>query len=291
MEGAVRHKMSSATTAGIRSRGTRPSMNIGSYYEPAGENRYKPTAHAGGAWDPAEQHFSPLGGLVVHAIDRFVAGRPGEKLVLSRISYDILGRLALDECEIRVETLRPGRTIELVEAVVLIGDRAAVRARAWLLSSGDTRAVAGGDEGGEDGGGRLTPPEELASWSLTDVWPGGYIASVDVRPVAPPRPGRTTAWIGTGLDLVAGEASSPLASFVALIDTANGIAVRQSPTEWMFPNVDLTVHLHRQPEGRWTGLDTTVSFGPTGQGVTSTVLHDVAGPVGHAEQMLTVRPL
>jgi hypothetical protein len=59
----------------------------------------------------------------------------------------------------------------------------------------------------------------------------------------------------------------------------------------MFPNVDLGIHLHRQPAGRWTGLDTTVTFGPTGQGVTSTVLHDVAGPVGHAQQILTVRPL
>ena len=124
-------------------------MNIGSYYEPAGENRYKPTTHAGGAWDPEEQHFSPLGGLVVHAIDRFAAERPrsGGALLLSRVSFDILGRLALDECEIRVQTLRPGRTIELVEAVVLIGDRPVVRARAWLLNAGDTAAVAGGGAG------------------------------------------------------------------------------------------------------------------------------------------------
>ena len=261
-------------------------MSIGSYYEPAGEHCFKPTSHAGGAWDPAEQHFSPLGGLIVHAIDRYLAGRPGEKPMLSRISFDILGRLALDECEIRVQTLRPGRTIELVEAVMVIGGRPVVRARAWLLSSGDTTAVAGGGDGGI-----LTPPEQLASWTMTDVWPGGYIASIDVRPVTPPRPGRATVWVGTDLDLVAGQPVSPLASFVALVDTANGIAVWQSPNEWMFPNVDLTIHLHRQPEGRWTGLDTTVAFGPTGQGVTSTVLHDVSGPVGHAEQILTVRPL
>lgn len=256
-----------------------------SYYEPAGEHRYKPTVHAGGAWDPAEQHFSPLGGLIVHAIDRFAAGRPDGGLVLSRISFDILGRLALDECEIRVRTLRPGRTIELVEAVVLIAERPVVQARAWLLGSYDTAAVAGTPEAA------LTPPDKLASWKLADVWPGGYIASVDIRPVAPPEPGRTAAWVGTGLDLVAGQDVSPVASYVALVDTANGIAVRQPPGRWMFPNVDLTIHLHRRPEGRWTGLDTSVAFGPTGQGVTSTVLHDAAGPVGHAQQMLTIRPL
>ncbi|MFE6619076.1 hypothetical protein [Streptomyces sp. NPDC057740] len=33
-----------------------------------------------------------------------------------------------------------------------------------------------------------------------------------------------------------------------------------------------------------------MAFGPTGQGVTSTVLHDINGPVGPAQQMLTVRP-
>ncbi|MEV8317850.1 thioesterase family protein [Streptomyces sp. NPDC059900] len=260
-------------------------MNTGSYYEPIDERRYKPTPHAGGAWDTDEMHFSPLGGLIVHAIDRYLADRPDNGLVISRISLDILGRLALDECEIRVESIRPGRTIELLEAVVLMAGRPVVRARAWLLASADTTAVAGG------GADKLTAPEELAPWHMASVWPGGYIASVDVRPLAPPQPGRTTAWISTPLDLVAGQSASPLASFVALVDTANGIAVRQSPTEWMFPNVDLTVHLHRQPGGRWTGLDTTVTFGPTGQGITSTVLHDVDGPVGHAQQILTVRPL
>ncbi|WLQ41434.1 thioesterase family protein [Streptomyces laculatispora] len=259
-------------------------MNTGSYYERTDDHRYKPTAHASGAWSTDEVHFSPLGGLIVHAIDRHLADRPGTGLLLSRISFDILGRLALDECEIRVETIRPGRTIELVEAVALIADRPVVRARAWCLASGDTDAVAGGAAD------RLTAPEALAPWAMADVWPGGYIASIDVRPLAPPRPGRTTAWISTPLDLVAGEPVSTLASYIALVDTANGIAVRQQPGAWTFPNVDLTIHLHRQPEGRWTGLDTTVVFGPTGQGITSTVLHDINGPVGQAQQILTVRP-
>ncbi|MCX4447582.1 thioesterase family protein [Streptomyces sp. NPDC087866] len=260
-------------------------MSTGSYYERIDAHHYKPTAHASGAWSTDEVHFSPFGGLLVHAVERHLAERPGERLLLSRISFDILGRLALDECEIRVETVRPGRTIELVEAVALIAGRPVVRARAWSLAPVDTTEVADGEDD------RLTPPEALAPWPMADLWPGGYIASLDVRPLAPPLPGRTTAWISTPLELVAGETAGPLASYVALVDTANGIAVREQPTEWMFPNVDLTIHLHRQPEGRWTGLDTTVVFGPTGQGLTSTVLHDVNGPVGRAEQILTVRPL
>ncbi len=75
------------------------------------------------------------------------------------------------------------------------------------------------------------------------------------------------------------------------VDTANGIAVRRSPREWMSPDVDLTTHLHQQPAGRWVGLDSTVVFGPDGAGLTTTVLHDLTGPVGRAGRLLTVRPL
>jgi hypothetical protein len=97
-------------------------------------------------------------------------------------------------------------------------------------------------------------------------------------------------WLATPVALVAGEPVGELARFVGLVDTANGIAVRESPEAWMFPNVDLTIHLHRQPAGPWVGLDTTVVFGPDGCGLTTTVLHDRTGAVGRAEQLLTVRP-
>lgn len=153
-----------------------------SYYERIDEHRYKPTPHAGGAWSSDEQHFSPLGGLIVHAVERQLADRVGAAMSPSRISFDILGRPALDECEIRVETVRPGRTIELVEATVLIAGRSVARARVWLLADVDTSAVAGG------GADRLTAPDTLAPWPMDTEWPGGYIASLDVRPLAPPSP-------------------------------------------------------------------------------------------------------
>ena len=258
------------------------SQDAGAYFVRVGSDRYVPTEHVSGAWSTSEQHFSPLGGLLTHAIETHTAGRG---LQFSRIGFDILGRLPMAECRVEVETLRPGRTIELVEARVHVEDRMVVRARAWLLAPGDTRAVAGGEVD------PLPAPEGLKEQPLSSVWPGGYIASLDVRPVGELQGGQGTAWLRTGLDLAQGEQAGPMASYVTLVDTANGIAVRQAPTEWMFPNVDLTVHLHRRPEGPWVGLDTRVVFGPTGLGLTSTVLHDRLGEVGTAQQSLTVRPL
>lgn len=255
---------------------------MGSYFERIDEHRYRPTTHAGGGWNPAEVHFSALAGLVVHAIERH---RGASDLVLGRIGFDILGRLEGAECDIRVSTIRPGRTIELVEATVEMGGRPVVAARAWFLAGGDTREVAGGEAA------PLPAPESGEPWPFASLWPGGFVASLDVRQAVAPRPGRTTAWLRTDVDLVGGETASALASYLTLVDTANGIAARQSPEQWMFPNVDLTVHLHRQPVGAWVGLDTTAVFGAAGQGVTSTVLHDRAGQIGHAQQLLTVRPL
>lgn len=254
------------------------------YFRRVGHHRFLPTAHVTGAWSDDEQHFSPVAGLLVHEIQRARADEQRPAMALSRVSFDILGRIPVGEFDVEVRIVRPGRTIELVEATAIADGRAAVTARAWLMTAGDTASVAGGTPE------PLPAPGTLSPWAMDSLWPGGFIASLDVRPVGGYRPGRAAAWISTELDLVEGERADTVTSYIALVDTANGIAAREKPSEWMFPNIDLSIHLYRQPEGRWVGLDTSVVFGGTGHGLTSTVLHDVEGPVGYAQQILTVRP-
>ncbi|WP_030161120.1 thioesterase family protein [Glycomyces sp. NRRL B-16210] len=254
------------------------------YFVRLDEHRYRPTPLTGGAWSVTEQHISPMNGLVVHAVERFAAARGGDGLAVSRISVDILGVLDLDPFDIAVEVVRPGRTIELLEAVVTSGGRPAVRARVWRTTAQDTAAVAGGQDE------PLPGPDGLKPWSMTDTWPGAYVASLDVRRIGTPEPGRARAWGSTAAALVAGEPVSDLARLIGLVDTANGLAVRRPPEEWLFPNVDLTIHLFRTPSGPWLGLDTSVVFGPGGLGVTSSALHDADGHFGHAHQALTLRP-
>lgn len=102
--------------------------------------------------------------------------------------------------------------------------------------------------------------------------------------------GRAQAWVRTGHALVAGESVSDAARFIGLFDVANGVAGRADPTEVLFPNVELSAQLFRDPAGQWVGYDTTVSFGPDGRGLTHTIIHDESGPVGAVTQGLTVRP-
>lgn len=259
------------------------------YYISLGDGRYEPTRHAQGAWQPTEQHMAPASGLVMHALERH---DPRPDLQWSRVSFDILGMIHLSETTVRTRTLRPGRTIELVEAVASSGGREVIRASAWRLAVSDTSTTQGVEAPA------LTAPAGLEAWDGMDHWGGGFISSLEFRAVPGGRAGRRAAWVHTEHPLVAGEESTDLARWVGLLDTANGIALRESPREWLYPNVDLTLHLHRTPTvgavedagpGPWVGLDTSVSWGPTGIGQTSSVVHDLDGPVGTVEQSLTIR--
>jgi hypothetical protein len=257
----------------------------GAYYRRLDAERFQPSGEAQGAWRRDEQHMAPVSGLLAHALE---CHEPHPGLVLARVSYVILGFIRFAPTAVRVRTVRTGRTIELLEAVAAVDGRDVVRALAWRLLSQDTAAIAGGLP-------RAMPPLELCErFDARRIWSGGYIHSIEALRAPGSELGEGQVWVRTSLPLLDGEAVSPVAAYLGLVDTANGMNVRLDPRQWAFPNVDLTVHLYRSPEGgpgRWLGLDTLVTIGAEGVGLTATTLHDERGPVGRAEQILTVRPL
>ena len=252
------------------------------YYFARGDGRFESTIHAQGAWNAHEQHMAPVSGILAHSLEQF---QPRPELRMARISFDILGLIPDGEFEVRTTMLRPGRTIELIQAELVSGGRTAVRATAWRLQRSDTSSVAVIEDE------RMPDPDESVEPLDLSEWPGGYIRSVDVRPAPGHAAGHGRAWLRTRHPLVAGAPFSDVARLIGLIDTSNGIAtlVKPGPGYYLFPNVDLQVHLYREPAGEWLGLANWFTFGPDGIGLTSTVLHDVSGPVGRAEQILTIR--
>ena len=255
---------------------------ISAYFIPLGDDRYRATEAVSGAWNEAEQHISTPLGLMVHAVEKDAAARRENPLQLCRLSFDILGTVPVGEVHLDVEVLRPGRTIELVEARMMYENRTIVILRAWGLAAFDTEDIEGSP---------LRPmpaAEELSPWDATSIWPGGFIASTTGRRHYC-EPGRAQAWISSPIPLVEGEQVSSFAKFCALLDTANGIAIRSQPEEVAFPNVDLTASFFRIPQGEEVGYETQVSFGPTGLGLTHSIIHDTQGPVGSLTQQLTVR--
>ncbi|TQL48201.1 thioesterase superfamily protein [Homoserinimonas aerilata] len=253
------------------------------YYLSRGDGRYESTIHAQGAWNPHEQHMAPVAGLLAHCLERF---QPRPELRIARISFDILGLIPGGEFEVVTTLLRPGRTIELVQAEMVADGRTAVRATAWRLQRSDTSAVAAIEDE------RMPGPDAAEPVGMSE-WPGGFIQSIEARALPAHAPGRGRGWIRTRHPLLQGEEFSDFARLAGLIDTSNGIAPRvmPGPGGYAFPNVDLQLHLYREPTGEWLGLQNSVSFGTDGIGLTSTVLHDTSGPFGRAEQILTLRTL
>lgn len=253
-----------------------------SFFKRLDAKRFRPTDLVSGAWNVREQHVAPALGLLAHAIELDHAVRRDSILTMARVSYDILGTLPIDEFEIDVSVIRPGRTIELVEARLSHAARAIVIARAWLLQTPDTSAISGTAVLA------IPTPETLALWKPETLWRGGFVRSIEVRRSLL-GVGRAVSWIRSEVPLVAGESVSPTARALGIIDIANGLAAREDVNEIAFPNIDLTVHFIRKLRGLWLGLDTTVSFGPSGIGLTHSIVHDQDGPIGVVSQSLTIR--
>lgn len=252
------------------------------YYQDLGAGRFRSTIHAQGAWNEHEQHMAPASGLMADCLERH---QPRGDMRMARLSYEILGLIPEGECDVVTTTLRPGRTIELLQAELVAGGRVAIRATAWRMITSDTSAIAAVEDHA------IPTPEECKPYDAAGVWPGGYIRSLEMRVADGHRAGSGTVWIRTAHPLTDRADSGDLARLMGMVDTANGIAARVPPGKgsYAFPNLDLQIHMYRRPTGEWLGLDNAVSFGADGIGLTSTVLHDLTGPFGRAEQILTLR--
>ncbi|BCT76402.1 thioesterase [Sinomonas cyclohexanicum] len=260
-----------------------PELAVGDfYYEDLGGGRYRSTIHAQGAWNAHEQHMAPASGILAHALAQH---DPRADMRIARIGYEILGLIHAGEFEVTTRTVRPGRTIELIEAELTAHGRVAIRALAWRLVTTDSSAVAAVEDA------PIPAREDCERWDGSTEWPGGFIRSLEMYQAPHHRSGNGTVWIRTPHPLVGGTASPDWVRLTGLVDTANGIATRvpPGPGSWAFPNVDLQIHMYREPRGEWLGIDNAVSFGADGIGLTSSVLHDSEGPFGHAEQILTLR--
>ena len=253
------------------------------YFRRLGADRFEATEHVSGAWATTEQHVSPALGLLAHAIEVDRDTRRDDQLPMARLSYDIFGAIPIDVVDVEVEVVRPGRTIELVEARLSHAGRVALVLRAWLMRPYETSEFAATPLT------RIEPPDRMAPWDPSTFWPGGFVGSVEVRR-AQQEPGRAAFWLRTSVALVEGEAVSDLARAAGLFDMANGMTPRVPSSRLAFPNVDLAAHLFASPQGEWLGFDTAVTFGAHGIGLTTSTIHDLRGPIGTIAQCLTVRP-
>src|SRR3954454_15521240 len=102
----------------------------GALYVPT-DDGFVATALTIGPWDAGLQHAGPPAALLLREAER-ASGIAGGQTV--RLAYDISAPVPVGPMRLRASVVRPGRRIELIEAVLDAGDdRPLMRLTAWRM--------------------------------------------------------------------------------------------------------------------------------------------------------------
>jgi len=273
-------------------------MPDAAFFVPQGDV-FAPTELTRGPWDPDSQHAGPPAGLIAREIERLEGG--GGRQV-GRIAFEILRAVPIAPLRVEARVVRPGRSVELVEATLADSDGEVIRASAWRLRSAEVEIPAGLSS--TDGPGLIgTSPSTIrpgfAPPGVEEAPPGtfpptgqdvGYHTAMEYRFLrgAFADPGPALVWMRMLHPLVLGEEPSPLQRVLVAADSGNGVSATLDWTRYLFINVDLTVHLHRPLAGEWVCLDAITIPEPWGVGLADTALYDDRGPIGRAAQTLLI---
>jgi hypothetical protein len=244
-----------------------------------GDGRFRSTAHTTGPWDEGSQHGGPPSALLARAIERV---SPRDDVMVARMTVEILGAIPVADLEVEARMVRPGRSVELVEATLSHEGRPVARASAWRVRRTEGTEVPT----------RLPAPPPLPQESTPtpEGFIQGYLDALEWRWAAGSflERGPATVWVRMLQPLVEGEEPSPLQRVLVVADSGNGVSRELNGLKWWFINPELTVHLHREAVGEWVCLDATTHVSEGGVGLATSVLSDAQGAVGVGAQSLLV---
>jgi hypothetical protein len=254
------------------------------FFEPAGTGSFVATAATAGPWSAAAQHGGPPSALAARALELH---EPDAGQRLARVAVDILRPVPLGKITVRTRTVRPGRRVALLEAVLEADGQEVLHARGWRLAipDGEVPILAEGP-----------PPPDIPAEHPLAAFPGGhmdgYLHNIDWRYVAGgfDTPGPAVVWARPKIPLIADEELSPMCRALLLADSGSGASATLDPLKFLFINTDLTVILPRDPVGEWLLLDAVSTIGEQGTGMAETALSDVYARCGTAVQTLLVAP-
>jgi hypothetical protein len=260
------------------------------FYRPEGD-RFLSSELTRGPWDASAQHVGPPAALIGREIEGLGEGRiggdRGAPAQVGRITFEVLRPVPIEPLRVSASVARPGRSVEMVEAE-LTDERgeALIRARGWRIRVADT--------GFSQPSGQLQPPPGPEAGEPGEFFHTGqavgYHTAMDYRFVegAFMEPGPATVWMRMRHPLLPDEEPAPLARVLIAADSGNGVSAALDWRHYLFINVDLSVHLHRMPEGEWVCLDAVTRPEPNGVGIADTALLDHRGSLGRAVQTLLV---
>jgi hypothetical protein len=247
-------------------------------------DRYLATDLALGPWAPGALHGGAPAALLARA---FAQAAPAPGLRPARITYEFLRPVPVGPLAVRIEVVRPGRRVTLLDGSLTDPEGTEVcRARALLLVASEISGTGAPEPlafGGPDAGEVNDWPEERPMFATQAM----EIRFVEGRFR---EPGAATAWFRLRHPLVAGEPITPVERVAAAGDFGNGIASVLSWDEHIFINPDLTLYIEREPAGEWVALQSRMRVTQGSVATAESVLWDEQGRIGRATQTLLVGP-
>ena len=223
---------------------------------------------------------------------------PRDEMIVSRFTCEILGAIPVGELEVTARVVRPGRSVELIEAATRVGGRDVARASAWrVLRTGSDPIGSARSPGASQvtapwlpDSGSHRPSEPVGK--VPPGWVDGYVSAIEWRMVSGGfmSAGPATVWARLRYPLVPDEEATPLQRVLVVADSASGLSGELDVRHWRFINPELSVHLHREPGGEWICVDAATTISTGGAGLATSVISDLTGPVGVSAQTLLVIP-
>jgi Thioesterase-like superfamily len=251
------------------------------FYEHDGE-RLVATELTRGPWDPGSQHAGPPSALIGREVERL---EDAAEFQVGRLTFEILRPVPIGPVAVEARVVRPGRRVQMVEASLSDGEQELIRARGWRIRTAALDLPEELTDSGE-------PPPGPEHGSEPEFFrtgqDRGYHTAMEWRALHGGflEPGPAKVWMRQLVPLVAGEDPSPLQRALVIADVGNGISAVLDPREYLFINVDLTVHLERMPEGEWVCVDAVTRPRSNGVGSAETELSDGRGRIGRGVQTL-----
>lgn len=239
---------------------------------------------ARGPWDPGALHGGPVSSLLALAVE---SQDPHAAFVVARLTVE-LERVVPPHRRLTLsaQVLRPGRKVQLVEALLSDEGKVLARARAMCIRRGDVRlpdAVLPGDPAPTSEG-SYQPPDMTASYD------GFHNAANEFRFVEGSWADRgpVVVWVRLKYPLIAGLTMSPLQRVAAAADFGNGVSAILPWENFTYINPDLTIHQLRPLVGEWVGMRVKSHVATNGVGFAESELFDSHGRVGRSVQSLLV---
>ena len=254
------------------------------FYERSGGGQYLATELTRGPWDPGSQHAGPPSALLGREIEQLDSSNGFQ---VGRVVFEILRPVPIGAVSVETRVIRPGKKVQLVEASLSNDGGELMRATAWLLRTSELELPDGAVN--ED-----APPAGPEEGWTPEFFPTGqdvgYHTAMEWKAVAGAflEAGPATVWMRMRQPLVDGEEPTPLQRALVAADVGNGISAVLDWREYVFINVDLTVHFERMPEGEWVCVDAVTRPQASGIGTAESVLSDQRGRIGRAAQSLLI---